>query len=79
MFGVGINIFLDRGYHRITLGSAIRPYRPKTGDFDWTFRVNNIYVMLWALYNLLGTSDKVCAHTSRHLKPLMHIIYSVAA
>ena len=64
MIGVGIIIFPDPGFHCIALELDIRPYRPKTGDFNWSFWAISLYVLLWALDYLLGTGAKVRAHTS---------------
>jgi hypothetical protein len=62
MIGVGIVIFPDPGFHCIAMESVIRPYRPETGDSDWTFWAINLYVLLWTFHNLLGTGAKVRTH-----------------
>ena len=56
---VAIIIFPDPGFHRIALESNIGPYRPKTHHSIWTVWVVNVYVLLWAVYNFLGTGVKV--------------------
>lgn len=61
MTGVGICIFLDPSFHCIALESAIRPYRPKTRHLHWTYGAINLHVLVWTLYNLLGTGAKVRA------------------
>jgi hypothetical protein len=77
MTGVGIFIFPDPGFHCIALESAIRPYRPKTRHLSWTYGTINLYVLVWALYNLLGTSAKVRARAeSIHKTANVHYIFS---
>jgi hypothetical protein len=62
---LGIIIFPDPGFHCIAMESDVRPYWPKTCHVNGTIRAINVYVLLWALYNVLGTSAKVRTHVCR--------------
>jgi hypothetical protein len=62
---IAIIVFLYPGFHCIILESYIWPYRPKTRHFNRTFSAINLNVLLWFIYNFLGTSDEVRAQISR--------------
>lgn len=63
MFGIGIIVFSDLGFHCIALELDVWPYWSEIGDSDWTFRAISLDVLLWAVYNLtLGSTVEFVHH-----------------
>ena len=63
-FVVGIDIFRDRGYHRLPMESDIRSYWKKASPHVWNGRNDFIHGILWIVSYIFYPCDQVrrCLH-----------------